>query len=240
MRMSKRLRITGALVLLSLALLVALWQVSRSRTFQFFGEIIPRVETNSKVVALTFDDGPTPAGTDSILAILERENIPATFFVTGRELEENMEHGRRIVAAGHELGNHTYSHERMVLVTPSFVRQEVDRTDSLIRQAGYSGDIHFRAPYCFKLFALPHYLSSLGKKMITWDIEPESWPEIGSDATLITEHVVEKVKPGSIILLHVMYPSRSESMKAVPDLIRRLKQQGYSFVTVSTLLASAR
>lgn len=236
--MSKRLRVVGALLLLCCALLFALWKVSRSRTFQLFGEIIPRVETTRKVVALTFDDGPTPAATDTILSILERENIPATFFVTGRELEENMASGRKLVAAGHELGNHTYSHERMILVSPSFIEQEVDRTDSLIRVAGHTGDIHFRAPFCFKLIGLPRYLASIDKKMITWDIEPESYPEIGSDSRRITEHVLENVQPGSIILLHVMYPSRVESMKAVPELIARLKKEGYSFVTVSSLLAA--
>ena len=218
--------------------LVALRQISRSRTFQFFGELIPRVNTSEKVVALTFDDGPTVNGTDQILAILAEQNIKATFFVTGAELEKNLDQGRKIVAAGHELGNHSYSHVRMMLVTPSFVKQEIESTDKLIRDAGYQGEILFRPPYAKKLLALPYYLSKTGRKSITWDVEPESYPEIDADADKIAQHVLAQTRPGSIIILHVMYPNRRESMKAVKKIVEGLKAQGYSFKTMSELLAA--
>ncbi|HYH86354.1 MAG TPA: polysaccharide deacetylase family protein [Pyrinomonadaceae bacterium] len=218
--------------------LVVLWQISRSRTFQFFGQLVPRVNTSQKVVALTFDDGPTPDATGQILSALAEEHVRATFFVTGAELEKNMAEGQRIVAAGHELGNHTYSHERMVLVTPSFVRQEIERTDKLIRDAGYQGEIYFRPPYGKKLFALPYYLSKTGRKSITWDVEPDSYPEVAADSDKITEYVLSRTRPGSIIILHVMYPNRSESLKAVKKIVEGLRVQGYSFKTVSELLAS--
>src|SRR5687768_4143466 len=84
---------------------ITLWQISRSRTFQFFGQLIPRVNTSQKVVALTFDDGPTPDATGRILSALDEGHVRATFFVTGAELEKNMAEGKKIVAAGHELGN---------------------------------------------------------------------------------------------------------------------------------------
>lgn len=219
---------------------VVLRQISRSRTFQFFGELIPRVDTSEKIVALTFDDGPTTEGTDQILAILAEQNIKATFFVTGAELERNLDQGRKIVAAGHELGNHSYSHVRMMFVTPSFVRQEIESTDKLIREAGYQGEVLFRPPYAKKLFALPYYLSKTDRKSVTWDVEPESYPEIAADADKIAEHVLSKTQRGSIILLHVMYPNRRESMKAVKKIVERLKAQGYSFKTASELLAAGR
>lgn len=227
-----------ALVVLALnvAVIIALWQISRSRTFQFFGEIIPRVNTSEKVVALTFDDGPTVTGTDQILSILAAQNVKATFFVIGAELENNLDQARKIVAAGHELGNHTYSHDRMLLVTPSFVKQEIESTDQLIRDAGYQGEILFRPPYGKKLFALPYYLSKTGRKTITWDVEPESHPDIDASGDKIAEHVLSKTRPGSIIILHVMYPNRRESMKAVPKIVEGLKAQGYSFKTMSELL----
>lgn len=230
----------GALVATAIVLagLVALRQIGRSRTFQFFGELVPRVETSQKIVALTFDDGPTVDGTDQILAILAEQNIKATFFVTGAELERNLDQGRRIVAAGHELGNHSYSHVRMMFVTPSFVKQEIENTDKLIREAGYQGEVLFRPPYAKKLFALPYYLSKTGRKSVTWDVEPESYPEIDADADKIAEHVLSKTQPGSIILLHVMYPNRRESMKAVKKIIEGLKAQGYTFKTTSELLAA--
>jgi chitin deacetylase len=216
--------------------LIAL-QISNSRTFQLFGQLISRVDTSQKVVALTFDDGPRPDATAQILSTLEEERVRATFFVTGAELEKNMADGRKIVAAGHELGNHSYSHQRMVLVTPSFVKREVERTDALIRDAGYQGEIYFRPPFGKKLFTLPYYLAEMGRKSIMWDIEPDMDPQIAPDADKIAQHVLSRTRPGSIVLLHVMYRSRGESMKAVKKIIEGLRAQGYSFKTVSELLA---
>lgn len=232
-------RIALIVIILLIVIPVALRQVSRSRTFQFFGEIVPRVNTSQKVVALTFDDGPTTGATDQILATLSEANVKATFFVTGAELEQNIEQGKKIVAAGHEVGNHSYSHVRMFFVTPGFVRQEVESTDKLIRDTGYQGEVLFRPPYAKKLFTLPYYLWKHGRKTITWDVEPDSYPEIAADANKIVEHVMANVRPGSIIILHVMYPNRRESMKAVKGIIDGLKAQGYTFKTVSELLAGA-
>ena len=236
--MAKKKLLTGiGLVVFVVLVLAWLFYVSKSRTFQFFGELIPRVNTSQKVVALTFDDGPTPKATDEILSILAEENVKATFFVIGGELENNPEPGKKIVAAGHELGNHTYSHYRMLLVTPSFVKQEIERTDQLIRSAGYTGEILFRPPYGKKLFTLPYYLSKHNRKSITWDVEPESFPQIDTSADKIVDYVLTNTRPGSIIILHVMYPNRRESMKAVKKIIEGLRSQGYSFKTMAELLA---
>lgn len=216
-----------------------LFQVSKSRSFQFFGQIVSRVNTSEKIVALTFDDGPTASATDEILRVLEEKNVKATFFVIGTELEQNMAEGRKIVAAGHELGNHSYSHKRMILVSPSFVQQEIETTDRLIRETGYSGEINFRPPYGKKLFALPYYLSKTGRKTIMWDVEPDSSPKIAADAANIIEETGSHVRPGSIILLHVMYPNRQQSLKSVGGIIESLRQEGFRFVTISKLLAAA-
>lgn len=234
--MKKKLIISS--VVIFVVTVLVLFQISRSRTFQFFGEIVPRVETSQKVVALTFDDGPTEEATAEILAILDQYNVKATFFLIGAELEKNMNEGKRIVSAGHEVGNHSYSHSRMMFVSPSFVRNEIETTDRFIRDAGYKGEIAFRPPYGKKLFTLPYYLSKTGRKSITWDVEPESFPEIASNSDKIVEHVISESKPGSIIILHVMYSTRRESMKAVKGIIEGLKSQGYSFKTVSELQAA--
>ena len=233
---NKRAKALLAIVVAVIAMTAAAYQISKSRTFQLFGEIIPRINTREKIVALTFDDGPTPDVTEEVLSILNEEVVKATFFVIGSELERNLEAGRKIVAAGHELGNHTYSHKRMVLKTPSFIESEIERTDQLIRQAGYQSEIHFRPPYGKKLILLPYFLSRTSRKTITWDVEPDSYPEIAADSSKIVAHTLEKTRPGSIILLHVMYKSRGESLKAVNGVIAGLKGDGYSFKTVSELL----
>ena len=213
------------------------WRFSGARSVQLFGTLVDRVDTTERVVALTFDDGPTPAASDSILAVLRREGVRATFFFTGAELEENPGLGERFVREGHELGNHSYSHERMLLRTPGYLRREVESTDSLIRRAGYTGPIHFRPPYGKKLVGLPLYLSRTGRTTIMWDVEPDSYPEVGASAERIVSWVTEHARPGSIVLLHVMYSSRRESLRAVPGVIRALEGRGYRFVTVSELLS---
>jgi chitin deacetylase len=233
--MKKKLSLLAPFLLLMCAM--TLWQIGKSRTFQFFGVIVPRINTTEKVVALTFDDGPTVNGTSEILNVLDDLQVKATFFLIGSELEQNLAEGRKIVAAGHEVGNHSYSHVRMLLVSPSFVREEIEKTDRLIRASGYDKEIHFRPPYCKKLFALPWYLSRTGRKTITWDVEPDSNPKIAADATRIVEETRSTVRSGSIILLHAMYPNRQPSLQAVRGIIETLKQEGYRFATVSELLA---
>ncbi len=222
------------------AALWGLWRVSDLRGWQAFGTIVARVETDEKVVALTFDDGPTPAGADSILPLLHSLGVRATFFVNGNSLAERPDVARRFVAAGHELGNHTGSHPRMLLKSQAAIRREVEPTDSMIRIAGHTGPIHFRPPYGKKLFGLPWYLHRTGRTTVTWDVEPESFPEVDGDAGRIAAHVLERARPGSIILLHVMYPSRAESRRAVPAIVHGLRQRGYRFVTISKLMEKRR
>jgi peptidoglycan-N-acetylglucosamine deacetylase len=229
--------IRGVALLAALAAFVfAAWKLADARTFQLFGELVHRLETEQPVVALTFDDGPTPDATDSILPILERENVRATFFFTGAELAANPGLGSRYVRAGHELGNHSYAHKRMLLKSQSFIDREIASTDSLIRQAGHVGTIHFRPPYGKKLLGLPWYLSRRGRISVTWDVEPDSHPEVAASADRIVAHVLEEVEPGSIILLHIMYPSRRESLRAVQGVVQGLKERGYRFLTVSELV----
>jgi peptidoglycan/xylan/chitin deacetylase (PgdA/CDA1 family) len=219
------------------ALLVGAWLLSRSRTFQLFGEIVARVETDRRVVALTFDDGPAPGAAEQVMATLAERGVKGTFFLIGHDLQEHPELGRMLAAAGHELGNHTWSHEQMVLKSPSFIEREIVATDSLIRLTGYAGPIRFRPPFCKKLIGLPWFLSRTGRVSITWDVEPDSYPEVASDPALIVRHVLDHASPGSIILLHVMYPSRDASLRAVGPLIDSLKGRGYTFATVSELMA---
>jgi len=225
----------AALVFL-LAITFALWQIGKSRTYQVFGEIIPRVETTQKVVALTFDDGPTPEQTSEILKVLAEENVKATFFLIGGELEMYLEEGKKIAAAGHEIGNHSYSHVKMILVAPSFVKEEIEKTDELIRATGYEKPAHFRPPYGKKLFALPFYLSQTNRKSITWDIEPESFPETAANTDEIVKYVLANTRGGSIILLHVMYDPKRKSLNAVKPIIEGLKEKEFRFVTVSELI----
>jgi peptidoglycan/xylan/chitin deacetylase (PgdA/CDA1 family) len=140
------------------------------------------------------------------------------------------------VDAGHELGNHTYSHERMVLRSPSFIRTEVERTDALIREAGHAGPILFRPPFGWKLVGLPWYLARTGRTTVTWDVDADA-PPAGRDAERIVAECLPRVRPGSIVLMHPWFEGREPSRRALPVLIDRLRADGYRLVTVRELIA---
>ncbi len=213
------------------------WKLSNARTFQIAGDLVHRVETSDKVVALTLDDGPTPAFTREVLKVLKDKGVPATFYLTGREAGISPDAVRDIQAHGHEIGNHSFSHQRMVFMPAEAIRAEVERSEQAIRAAGYAGPLTFRPPYGKKLFYLPYYLGRRAITTVMWDVEPEQSDKIGRDPAKIVRFVGERVRPGSIILLHVMYPSRGASRAALPGMIDELTKQGYRFVTVSDLLA---
>ncbi len=232
--MIKRVIITLALMF---CVVVMLFLFSRCESTQLMGVLVDRVETSQKVVALTFDDGPQPGYTQEILSVLAAENVTATFYFIGKNIERHEDETLLVVDAGHELGNHSYSHPRMVLKSQSFIEQEILTTDALIKSVGQSGEIYFRPPFGKKLFALPYYLHKTNRTSITWDVAPER--ALGQNATAaeLSDYVLENTRPGSIILMHVMYPSRKNSMQSVQGIIRGLKLQGYEFLTVSELLS---
>ncbi|MFE7718887.1 polysaccharide deacetylase family protein [Nocardia rhizosphaerihabitans] len=202
-----------------------------SRTYQLAGTLVDRVETDEKLVALTFDDGPTDR-TPEILRMLAELQVPATFYLVGDDLAAHPEHGAAIAAAGHEIGNHSYSHRRMVLVSGDTVRDEIERTDAEIRRTGYQGPITFRPPYGKKLWSLPNYLADHDRTTVTWDVEPDSAG--GATREAIIADTMAQTRPGSIVLLHVMHGT--ESAAAVPEIVTGLRARGYEFTTVSDMV----
>ncbi|MEO3807210.1 polysaccharide deacetylase family protein [Nonomuraea sp. B1E8] len=216
---------------------MGLYQLMNARTFQLAGELTDRVTTDEKVVALTFDDGPDEH-TQEIIDVLAEQRVRATFFVVGTQVEARPQDARALVTAGHQLANHTYTHRRMVFVSPSTVASEIERTDAAIRTAGQRGEILFRPPTGKKLLVLPLYLADNRRRTVMWDVEPDSGKS--PTATEIVAAVREQTRPGSIILLHPWYGSGQNTREAIKDLIAGLRDQGYRFVTVSELLALQR
>lgn len=227
---------SGATIAVALVLAFALWRISKADCFVLVGEVTCRVETAEPVVALTLDDGPVEAGTEPVLAILERAGVRATFFLVGRQVERQPELVRRIVAAGHEVANHSYTHRRMIGSSEAHYEDEIARTAAALRREGARGPLLFRPPFGKKLFGLPRAVARLGHRMIMWDVgEPDL-----EDPRAYAASIVERARPGSIILMHVMYRNNEVARQALPLVIDGLRAKGLRVVTVGELLARER
>ena len=218
----------------ALCAVTGLWQLSKSRTLQLCGELVSHVETTAPMVALTFDDGPAPAYLDDVLDALRAHEARATFFLTGREVEARPQLARRLLAEGHELGNHSYTHSRLVLRSPDFVADQLTRTDRALRQVGQEGEIWFRPPYGKKLLVLPWLLRRAQRPTVMWDLAPDDDPRRSAEE--IARRALDEMRPGSIVLMHVMYRRRQTSRDALPMILAGMQRRGLRAVTVSELL----
>lgn len=232
----KKLVVSVVLTLVFLfGVMIGLYKLMNSTTIQLAGEIVNHVDTQKKVVALTFDDGPTEH-TAEILEILAEREVSATFYLIGEQLAQYPEEAQNIVTAGHQLGNHSYTHQRMVFKSPEFVAAELEKTTELLQAAGYQGEVTFRPPYGKKLVVLPFYLAKNNIKTIMWDLDPLQTLPATATSQEVSEFVVTHAQPGSIILIHPWYGEENASRDAIPLIIDSLKNEGYEFVTVNELL----
>lgn len=213
-------------------LLFSLYHMMSARGFQFFGVLVNKIETDKNDVYLTFDDGPTE-NTERILETLHDLDVKASFFLIGKSMEETPLLTQQILDAGHDIGNHSYSHPRLIFRSLSSVKNKVDQTNALIKSFGYDGEIFFRPPYGKKLVLLPWYLNEIGQTTVMWTLEPDSFEEINKDADSMAQYVIDNVSGGSIILLHPMNDDTDKTLVAIKKIVTELRELGYSFETLS-------
>lgn len=229
-------RVLVAVLIALVAVGAATYQLMNSRTVQLLGDHVARVETSRKVVALTFDDGPNDLYVTELIADLKRFRARGTFYVIGAEAAEHPYALSGLVASGQEIGNHSFTHRRLVFVRTVAAREEVESTDAVIRGAGFAGPITVRPPYAKKLLSLPWVLWRDDRTTVMWDLEPDSLP-IAGDPAAMTQYVLDNVRPGSIVLLHPWSAGNEATREALPTILAGLSERGYRFVTVSELLA---
>lgn len=222
-------------VLLFFLIRFSLNWLATSYKFQLFGKMITHVSTNEKALALTYDDGPNPPYTESLLDVLHEFDAKATFFTIGKNVENNLATAHRIVAEGHELGNHSYSHQKLVNINLDTIRSEIQKADNIISDLGGQSDIHFRAPLGLKRVRLPWELARRKKTNILWNVDPKDYETPGPEK--IADRIVNNVEPGSIVLLHDGGGDRSQTVAATKIVLQKLQQKGYQFKTISELLA---
>jgi len=184
-------------------------------------------------VAMTFDDGPHPRNTPRLLDILRARNIKATFYVIGQNVDRYPGIVRRIVAEGHEIGNHTYTHRKLTALGDSEVGTEMRRTeDAIVRAAGVKPRT-MRPPYGALLTRQRGMIfSEFSYPTIMWSVDPNDWKRPGP--SVVTSRILSGAHNGAIILAHDLH---APTVDAMPRTFDGLLSRGYQFITVSQLLA---
>lgn len=189
--------------------------------------------TGRKWVSLTFDDGPHPEWTPKFIDLLRAKNVKATFFLLGQQIEKSPEIAKLLVDNGFEVANHTTNHPQFRSASKEKIREELTRTNELIKEAtGIAHVTLMRPPYGQAPKNVQEVCDELGLKIITWNIDTDDWrSSTGEDK--MTSNVMSNLKDGSIILMH----DRSEkAYNTTLNIIDQIREKGYEFVTVSELL----
>lgn len=204
----------------------------------FFGPVLGHLPTKRREVALTFDDGPNPDATPRILDALAEHGVRATFFVLGAHAERWPDLVHRVVAEGHQLGNHGYFHRKLHLKSPFYVKRDITLGKRAIERAGSSAPRFFRAPHGFRSPWVSAIARSVGERTIGWSLGVWDSDRPGIDA--IVSRTLEGARPGSIILLHDgdgynANGDRMQTAAALPRIIGGLRERGFEFVTLPVL-----
>ncbi|HVP52468.1 MAG TPA: polysaccharide deacetylase family protein [Terriglobales bacterium] len=209
---------------------------------QLYGRTYLGAGRGSRQLALTYDDGPNDPHTLRLLEVLARHEVRATFFMIGRFVAEKPEIAREVARAGHVIGNHTFNHPNLIFCSPSRVRNELEQCGKVLADTVGEHSRLWRPPFGARL---PHVLGvsrKLGLEPVMWTVSSNDWRIYTADA--IERRVAERIRGGDVILMHDgghvrMGADRARTVEATDRLIRRCKDQGYQFVSVTEMMRSA-
>lgn len=195
---------------------------------------IYRVNTEEKKIAITFDvNWAEKDYLESILNVLKKYNAKGTFFIMGAWVnysEENLQKLKMIYSQGHEIGNHSYSHQDFTKISPKKMIDEIQKTEDIInKNLGVKTNL-FRCPSGAYNDTSVNTVNSLNYQCIQWDVDSVDWKESGRDIEY--NRVIKKVKPGSIVLFHNNAKYTPENLDRI---LKKLSNEGYKFVTVGEL-----
>lgn len=209
---------------LAIIILLSLTQASQASIYKV---------KNAKQIALTFDDGPYPVFTEQILDVLKKEKIKATFFVVGKNIAKNPQLLQRISQEGHSIGNHTYNHSKITLLSNKKMLAELHKTNMLIKKITGQRAHLFRPPYGTSNKAKLKLIKQANYKVVLWSVNADDFYHQKSGIRKpgsIVKRVLARIKGGDIILMH---DKTKEIVAALPQIITRLKKQGYTFVSLN-------
>jgi peptidoglycan/xylan/chitin deacetylase (PgdA/CDA1 family) len=238
--MKNKLKVLAGL-LAAAALCMALFTIFFDQAVLVRRGTVYRENVKDKVVALTFDDGPSPVWTPKILDVLKEANVKATFFMLGHHVAEYPAVARRVAEEGHEIENHSFSHHVLLYYKADELEKEIRDAEKIIRDVTGQTTVFFRPPKAWVTAPEKKKIKEMGYEVVLWSLNSKDW--VTFDDKYIIKYLLHHLRPGDIILFHdsggvfsTEGGNRKETVLAVRKLIERLKERGYRCVTVKELL----
>lgn len=210
-------------------------------TGQWYGGTFSGLKRGSKQIALTYDDGPNDPHTLKLLDVLARHKVQATFFMIGRYVRQRPDIVRAVAQAGHVIGNHTFTHPLLIFKSAAETRSQlVECRQALTDAIGEHSNL-FRPPFGGRRPATLRIARELGLETVMWNVTGYDWN--APPASVIEAKVVRQMRGGDVILLHdgghkAMGADRSQTVAVTDNLIKRYKDQGYEFATVTEMMSA--
>lgn len=199
------------------------------RPFQrFFPDLLWRVDSNARTAYLTFDDGPTPELTEPILDCLARYDAQATHFLVGDHADAHPELVRRIVTAGHRIGNHTYHHVDPWSVSQDTLARELQETTATLESIAQTGVRALRPPYGHPTGFLRRWCAEHHQRMVMWDVMPGDFLQTAT-TDRVASFVLNYIRPGSVIVLHDNPICEDVTPAALERILDTLTTEGWRF-----------
>lgn len=190
--------------------------------------------TGCKQVCLTIDDGPEPATTPTLLKLLEAKQVKATFFLIGSKAQRHPQLVEMIAKSGHTIGNHTFNHPVMPLLSTRRIEQEIDQTNGVIEAIIKQPVKLFRAPYGIVEGRAHSCLSERGMQAVYWGTVPEDWTRIGVRS--VVNRVMRRLRHGTLIVLHERSSLALQTVESVQEIINQARSTGYEFEDIRQMM----
>jgi peptidoglycan-N-acetylglucosamine deacetylase len=211
-------------------------------TWQLYGRSFVGLPKGTKQLALTYDDGPNDPYTGQLLDVLAKANVKATFFLIGRYVKQRSDIVRRLVEAGHAIGNHTWDHPNLIWCSPEETRRQLSETQKAIEDACGLRPTLFRPPFGGRRPGTFQTARALGLTPIMWRVTCYDWNAKSNET--IERNARRQIRGGDVILLHdgshvAFGINRSHTVKATENLLREHRERGYAFASVPEMMGES-
>jgi peptidoglycan/xylan/chitin deacetylase (PgdA/CDA1 family) len=232
---------TAVILFLILGVLAGVFTVFFDQAVLVRKGTVYRVPVSEKLVALTFDDGPSPVWTMRILDELKKADVKATFFMLGKHVAEYPLAAQRVAGEGHEIENHGYSHRVLLYYKAKELEDDIRQAEETIKEVTGKTTKYFRPPKAWITGEEKNKLQEMGYQVVLWSLNSKDWVTFHDKH--IRRYILHHIRPGDIILFHdsggvftTEGGSRRQTVRTIFRLVEQLKEKGYKFVTVDELL----